>query len=143
MAGAAQPDDQPRVPLRRAVQSGLLGGDAAAVPRAGAQLGPERPEAVPAATRPGLDRVDGKTVVRAGGGLYYAPTVMSTFIQSILFNGGNPELGYSVSTTNAAALAAAFQAAGVNLSQAPLDNLPVFTAEQVYGLLGGPSVVWG
>ena len=82
---------------------------------------------------------DGRTVVRAGSGVYYAPTVMSTFIQSILFNGGNPELGYSVSTTNASALASAFQAAGSNLSQAPLDGLPVFTADQLYALLGGPS----
>ena len=64
---------------------------------------------------------------------------MSTFVQSILFNGANPELGYSVSTTNAAALAAAFQATGVNLSQAPLGNLPVFSADQVYQLLGAPS----
>ncbi len=82
---------------------------------------------------------DGRTVVRAGSGIYYAPTVMSTFIQSILFNGGNPELGYSLSTTNAAALASAFQAAGMNLSQAPLDNLPVFTADQLYASLGSPS----
>ena len=76
--------------------------------------------------------------MRAGSGIYYAPTLMSTFVQSILFNGANPELGYSVSTTNAAALAAAFQATGVNLSQAPLDNLPVFSADQVYRLLGSP-----
>jgi carboxypeptidase family protein len=82
---------------------------------------------------------DGRTVVRAGSGIYHAPTVMSTFIQSILFNGGNPELGYSVSTTNAAALASAFEASGSNLSQAPLNNLPVFTADQLYALLGGPN----
>jgi hypothetical protein len=82
---------------------------------------------------------DNRTVVRTGSGIYYAPTVMSTFVQSILFNGGNPELGYSVSTTNAAALAGAFQAIGVNLSQAPLGNLPVFSADQVYQLLGSPS----
>ena len=82
---------------------------------------------------------DGRTVVRAGSGVYYAPTLMSAFVQSILFNGGNPELGYSVSTTNPAALAAAFQATGVNLSQAPLGNLPVFSADQVYRLLGTPS----
>ncbi|MEP7305834.1 MAG: TonB-dependent receptor [Acidobacteriota bacterium] len=81
---------------------------------------------------------DNKTVVRTGGGMYYAPTVMSTYIQSILFNGGNPELGYSVSTTNAPALASAFQSVGVNLSQAPLNSLPVFTPDQYYQLLGGP-----
>jgi hypothetical protein len=82
---------------------------------------------------------DSRTVVRAGAGLYAAPTVMSTFVQSILFNGGNPDVGYSVSTTNAAALAGAFQAAGSNLSQAPLNNLPVFTADQVYASLGAPN----
>jgi hypothetical protein len=82
---------------------------------------------------------DNKTVVRAGGGLYYAPTLMSTFIQSILFNGGNPELGYSVTTTNAAALASAFQSLGINLPQAPLGNLPVFTADQLYQLLSNPA----
>jgi hypothetical protein len=82
---------------------------------------------------------DGRTVLRAGSGVYYAPTLMSTFVQSVLFNGANPELGYSVSTTNAAALAAAFQTIGVNLAEAPLDNLPVFSADQVYRLLGTPS----
>jgi hypothetical protein len=86
---------------------------------------------------------DSKTVVRAGGGLYDAPTQMSTFINSILFNGGNPELGYSVTTTNAAALASAFQAIGVDLSQAPLNNLPVFTADQVYQLLSNPATRLG
>ena len=82
---------------------------------------------------------DNRTIVRAGSGVYYAPTLMSTFVQSILFNGANPELGYGVSTTNAAALTNAFQAIGVNLSEAPLDNLPVFSAAQLYQLLGSPS----
>jgi hypothetical protein len=82
---------------------------------------------------------DNRTIVRAGSGIYYAPTLMSTFVQSILFNGANPELGYSLSTTNPAALASAFQAVGGNLPQAPLDNLPVFSADQIYQLLGSPS----
>ena len=82
---------------------------------------------------------DRRTVVRAGTGLYSAPTLMSTFVQSILFNGANPELGYSVSTTNAAALASAFRAIGINLPQAPLGNLPVFSSDQLYQLLGSPS----
>jgi hypothetical protein len=82
---------------------------------------------------------DNRTIVRAGSGIYYAPTLMSTFVQSILFNGANPELGYSLSTTNAAALTSAFQAIGLNLVQAPLGDLPVFSADQVYQLLGSPS----
>jgi hypothetical protein len=82
---------------------------------------------------------DNKTIVRAGTGVYYAPTLMSTFVQSILFNGANPELGYSVSSTNAAALTTAFQAVGANLAQAALDNLPVFSADQLYRLSGSPS----
>ncbi len=82
---------------------------------------------------------DGKTVVRFGSGLYYAPTAMSTFINAIMFNGGNPELGYSVTTTNAAALAAAFQSVGVDLATAPLNNLPVFTAADVTRLISNPA----
>jgi len=82
---------------------------------------------------------DGRTVVRAGSGLYSVPTLMSTFVQSMLFNGGNPELGYSLSTTNAAALANAFKGAGVDLSQAPLGGLPVFTSAQAYQLLNNPA----
>ena len=64
---------------------------------------------------------------------------MSTFVQSILFNGGNPELGYSLPTTNAAALANAFKGAGVDLSQAALGSLPVFTSAQAYQLLNNPA----
>jgi hypothetical protein len=81
----------------------------------------------------------GTTVVRAGGGLYHAPTYMSLFAQSILFNGGNPDRAYSVSVNNPAALANAFQSVGVNLANAPLDTLPVFTADQFARLLGAGS----
>jgi len=72
----------------------------------------------------------GKTVVRAGGGLYYAPTYASLFAQSMLFNGGNPDRAFSVNVSSAAALANAFQSVGINLTAAPLENLPVFTANQ-------------
>jgi hypothetical protein len=77
----------------------------------------------------------GKTVLRAGGGLYYAPTYMSMFAQSILFNGGNPDRAYSVSITNATnnqvnPISTAFQQVGVNLATAPLNNLPVFTPSE-------------
>ncbi len=75
-------------------------------------------------------RNDGKTVIRAGGGMFYAPTFMSLFAQSILFNGGNPESAYTVNVTNPTTLSNAFQAVGINLATAPLNNLPVFTPAQ-------------
>ncbi len=81
----------------------------------------------------------GKTVVRAGGGLFYAPTYMSLFAQDILFNGGNPDRAYSVSISNPAALSAAFQSVGVNLATAPLNNLPTFTAAQFSQLIASGS----
>jgi hypothetical protein len=83
---------------------------------------------------------DGKTVIRAGSGIYYAPVNSATFIQSLLFNGGNPELGYTLTTTNAPALTAAFQQVGINLSQAPLGNLPVFTQAQLAILFAGSNL---
>lgn len=75
-------------------------------------------------------RNDGKTVVRAGGGLFYAPTFMSLFAQSILFNGGNPETAYTVNVTNPTTLLKAFTSLGIDLATAPLNNLPVFTPAQ-------------
>lgn len=62
--------------------------------------------------------------------MFYAPTFMSLFAQSILFNGGNPEAAYTVNVTNATTLSNAFQAAGISLATAPLNNLPVFTPAQ-------------
>lgn len=84
----------------------------------------------------------GKTVVRAGGGLYYATTQMPEFAQALLFNGGNPELGlgYAVASTNPTQVANAFAAAGVHLAQAPLDNLPVLTTQQYQASIQSPSV---
>ncbi|MBV9504234.1 MAG: TonB-dependent receptor [Acidobacteriia bacterium] len=76
-----------------------------------------------------------KTVIRAGGGLFYAPTYASLFAQSLLFNGGNPDRGYSVSITNPTAINSAFQSVGVNLATAPLNNLPVFSSGQYSELL--------
>lgn len=73
---------------------------------------------------------DGKTVIRAGGGLFYAPTYASLFAQSLLFNGGNPDRAFSVNVSNPAVLKSAFQSVGVDLANAPLNNLPVFTAAQ-------------
>jgi hypothetical protein len=77
----------------------------------------------------------GATIVRAAGGLYHAPTYMSLFAQSILFNGGNPDRAYSVSISNPATLANAFKSVGVDLVSAPLNNLPIFTPSQFAQLL--------
>ena len=77
----------------------------------------------------------GKTVVRAGGGLYYGATYASLFAQSLLFNGGNPDRAFSVNISNPVALANAFQSVGVNLANAPLNNLPAFTSSQFAQLL--------
>ena len=77
----------------------------------------------------------GKTVIRAGGGLYYGVTYASLFAQSMLFNGGNPDRAYSVSVSNPTVLANAFQSVGVDLATAPLNNLPVFTPPQFAQLL--------
>ncbi len=82
---------------------------------------------------------DGKTVVRGGGGVFFAPTFLSLLAQSILFNGGNPETAYSVNVTNATTLSRAFQSVGVNLATAPLDNLPVFTPAQASAALPASS----
>ncbi len=79
---------------------------------------------------------DNKTVLRAGSGLFYAPTHMGLLAQSILFNGGNPELASRIVVTNAADLAGAFAATGVNLATAPLGQMPVFTPEQVQYYFG-------
>ena len=80
----------------------------------------------------------GKTVVRAGGGFFYAPTYMSLFGQSILFNGGNPEKASSILINNNPsspnAIQNAFQNAGINLATAPLSNLPTFNAAQAQKL---------
>jgi hypothetical protein len=82
---------------------------------------------------------DAKTIVRGGSGLFYAPTYMSIFAQSILFNGGNPEKAFAVSVTDPTALRNAFSAIGVNLATAPLGNLPTFTPAQMYQLFGAPG----
>ncbi len=72
----------------------------------------------------------GRTVVRVGGGMFYAPTFLSLFAQSVLFNGGNPDRAYTVNVTNPSTLSNAFSSLGINLATAPLGNLPVFTPAQ-------------
>jgi len=83
---------------------------------------------------------DGRNVVRGGGGLFYAPTYMSIFAQSYLFNGGNPDKAFAVQVTDPVALRNAFRATGVDLATAPLGNLPTFTPQQMYALFGAPGI---
>ena len=52
---------------------------------------------------------DARNIVRGGGGLFYAPTYMSIFAQSYLFNGGNPDKAFAVQVTDPVALRNAFQ----------------------------------
>ena len=81
---------------------------------------------------------DGKTIVRAAGGLFYAPPYMPVFEQSMLSNGGNPELSSSViisTTGNANAVSDAFKRFGIDLASAPLGSLPVLTADQLNQLV--------
>ncbi len=79
---------------------------------------------------------DGKTVLRAGGGLFHASTHLGLLAQSILFNGGNPDLASRIIVTNAADLAAAFSSIGIDLGSAGWHALPVFTAEQIRYFFG-------
>ena len=65
---------------------------------------------------------NGKTIVRAAGGLFYASPYMPVFEQSMLSNGGNPELSSIViisTTGNANAVADAFRTFGIDLASAP------------------------
>jgi hypothetical protein len=89
---------------------------------------------------------DGKTIVRAAGGLFYAAPYMPVFEQSIMSNGGNPELSSSVliaTTGNPNAVADAFQRFGIDLASAPLGSLPVFTAAQLNQLVAPGDRVIG
>ncbi|MBI4463622.1 MAG: TonB-dependent receptor [Acidobacteria bacterium] len=77
-----------------------------------------------------------RTVVRAGGGLFYASAHMGLMAQSILFNGGNPELASRIVITNPKDLMEAFDATGRDLLTAPLGQLPVFSAEEINYFFG-------
>ena len=77
-----------------------------------------------------------KTVIRAGGGLFYGSTHLGLLAQSILFNGGNPGLASRVLVTHLPGLQEAFSAIGSDLATAPLDQLPTFTASQVGDFFG-------
>jgi len=80
----------------------------------------------------------GTTVVRAAAGVFYASPYMPVFEQSILSNGGNPELSSLVSiptNANANAVADAFRTFGIDLAGADAGNLPVFTTAQLSQLV--------
>ena len=77
---------------------------------------------------------NGKTVIRAAAGVFYASPYMPVFEQSMLSNGGNPELSSLViipTTTNANAVADAFRTFGIDLASANAGSLPVFTTAQL------------
>jgi hypothetical protein len=84
----------------------------------------------------------GRTVLRAAGGLFYAAPYLPIYEQALLTNGGNPELSRRViiaTSGNPNAVAEAFARFGVDLSSAPLRNLPVFTIEQLNQLVAPGS----
>ena len=77
---------------------------------------------------------NGKTIVRAASGIFYASPYMPVFEQSILSNGGNPDLSSLVivpTTSNPNAVNDAFRAFGIDLASADLAHLPVFTTAQL------------
>jgi hypothetical protein len=89
---------------------------------------------------------DGRTVVRAAGGLFYAAPYMPVFEQSILGNGGNPELSSQVLITTAGnpnAVIDAFRRLGIDLPSAPLNDLPVLTPAQLNAMVAPENRVIG
>ncbi|HTL43563.1 MAG TPA: carboxypeptidase regulatory-like domain-containing protein [Vicinamibacterales bacterium] len=81
---------------------------------------------------------NGRTVVRAAGGLFYAAPYMPALEQSILGNGGNPELNSAVTITTGAnpnAVVDAFRSFGTDLTTADPSHLPTLTAAQLNQLV--------
>jgi hypothetical protein len=87
-------------------------------------------------------RQNAKTVLRAAAGVFYAPPYITLWEQAIMFNGGNPELGKSVNLTNITDIRNAFNNAGINLSTAALDALPVLNADQLSRLPNSTAQVY-
>ncbi len=80
-------------------------------------------------------RNNAKTVVRAAAGIFYAAPYLPLFEQSLLQNGGNPELSSNVVFNSTNDILNAFQSQGIALnSSTPLNNLPVFTTAQLNNL---------
>ena len=80
-----------------------------------------------------------KTVLRAAGGLFYAPPYLPLFEQALLSNGGNPELSSSVVLNGADNIINAFGDQGINLPGAPLGGLPAFTTAQLNAMVSPES----
>ena len=81
---------------------------------------------------------DGRTIVRGAAGLFYAAPYMPALEQSILGNGGNPELSSAVTITTASnpnAIADAFKIFGIDLASADLASLPTLTVAQLNQLV--------
>jgi hypothetical protein len=81
---------------------------------------------------------NGRTVVRAAGGLFYAAPYMPALEQSILGNGGNPELNSAVTITtgtNPNAVVDAFRSFGIDLGTADPAHLPTLTTDQLNQLV--------
>lgn len=81
---------------------------------------------------------DGRTVVRAAGGLFYNAPHVPLYEQAIMSNGGNPDLSSTITITtsgSATAVTDAFARFGVDLATAPLEQLPVFTRDQLNQLV--------
>jgi hypothetical protein len=76
-------------------------------------------------------RRDATTVLRAAGGVFYAPPYITLFEQAMASNGGNPEISSNVNLNTTAEILSAFGSMGIDLANAPLDNLPVLTLEQL------------
>jgi hypothetical protein len=77
-------------------------------------------------------RNNAKTVLRAAGGVFYAAPYMPLFEQAMLQNGGNPELSSNVTFNSTADILNAFASQGIALNAStPLNNLPVFTVDQL------------
>jgi hypothetical protein len=74
---------------------------------------------------------DGKTVLRAATGIFYAPPYITLWEQAISSNGGNPNIASTIALNSTAEILAAFQSLGIDLANAPLDRLPVLTLEQM------------
>ena len=81
---------------------------------------------------------DGRTVLRGAAGLFYNAPHVPLYEQAIMSNGGNPELSSTITiptTGNPNAVNEAFARFGINLGTSPLENLPVFTQDQLNQLV--------
>ncbi len=76
-------------------------------------------------------RQNATTVVRAAAGIFYAPPYITLFEQAMASNGGNPEISSNVNLNTPAAILNAFAMFGIDLKNAPLEQLPVFTLAQL------------